>query len=303
MAKRAKKVKAAGAKRAGLPIGGIVLGQNNYGKSKVRMVKVSRAGKKHTVREISVDIALEGDFEPIHRGRNERCLPTDTMKNTVYAMGKEHALETIESFALDLGGHFMGVNQWVAAARVQVQQVPWNRVRVGGKDHPHCFTKGTEERQTCDIAMGESESYVVSGIEDLVILKSTDSAFWGYPKSRYTTLPETRDRIMASSVTAQWLLTEKGVKRGAFAKYREAVRAALIETFAEHKSESVQHTLLAMGEAALKACPEVDRIRLSMPNKHCLLVNLKAIGLKNENEIFVPTDEPYGLIEGTVERR
>ena len=119
---------------------------------------------------------------------------------------------------------------------------------------------------------------------------------------KFTTLPETRDRIMASSVAVQWLLSDAGVKKGRFGVYREAVRAALIGTFAAHKSESVQHTLYAMGEAALKACPEVDQIRLSMPNKHCLLVNLKPFGMKNDNEIFVPIDEPFGLIEATVVR-
>lgn len=280
-----------------------VLAQNNYGKSNVRMVKVSRKGRTHTVREVSVDIALEGDFEAVHtRGDNARCVPTDTMKNTVYAMGKSHPLETIESFAVDLGKHFLKLASWVDTARVEVAQTPWDRVVAGGKPHPHCFTKGTEERQTCDVLLAAGETQVISGIKQLVVLKSTDSAFSGYPKVKFTTLPETRDRIMASSVTAQWLLSDAGVKKGRFGAYREKVRAALIGTFAGHKSESVQHTLFAMGEAALAACPEVDQIRLSMPNKHCLLINLRPFGMKNDNEIFVPTDEPYGLIEATVVR-
>lgn len=282
-----------------------VLGQNNYGKSKVRLVKVSRAGKRHTVRELSVDIALEGDFEAVHTlGDNAKCLPTDTMKNTVYALAKDHAIETIESFALHLGRHFVSRNRQVRSARVRISQTPWERLKSGRGEHPHCFLKGSEERQTCEVRVDRSGEAVTGGIEGLIILKSTDSAFSGYLKDEYTTLPETRDRIFCTSVTATWVMGGggKATRRADFGGVREAVRAALIGTFAAHKSESVQQTLFAMGGAALKAVRAIDSIRLSLPNKHCLLVNLAPFGLKNPNEIFVPTDEPHGLIEATVGR-
>lgn len=280
-----------------------VLGENNYGKSRVRMVKVSRQGKRHTVREVDVAIALEGDFDAIHMaGDNSKCLPTDTMKNTVYALGKDHPLETIESFALHLAKHFVTNNSQVTAARVQISQVPWERVSMRGREHSHCFTKGSEERQVCDVRVSRNGANVAAGIEGFVILKSTDSAFSGYPKDAFTTLPETRDRIFCTSVTARWECVTSKNKRIDFAACREKIRRALVETFAHHKSESVQQTLFEMGEAALKACKMIDRIRLSMPNKHCLLVNLKPFGMENANEIFVPTDEPHGLIEATIER-
>jgi urate oxidase len=283
---------------------GVRLGQNNYGKSRVRMVKVSRAGKRHTVREVSVDIALEGDFEAVHcDGDNSLCLPTDTMKNTVYALGKDHPLESVESFGLDLARHFVSRNKQVSKARVRVTAVPWERVTVRGKKHPHCFTKGSEERQACEVTLDRGGRAGVAGvIEGLVILKSTDSAFAGYSKDEYTTLPETRDRIFATSVTARWVFGSRA-ERADFENCRETIRRAMVETFAAHKSESVQHTLYAMGEGALKACKAIESVRLSMPNKHCLLVNLSPFGMENRNEVFVPIDEPHGLIEATVERR
>ncbi len=281
------------------------LGRNSYGKSRVRMVKVSRKGKVHTVREVTVDIALEGDFEAVHSaGDNANCLPTDTMKNTVYALGKDHPLETIESFALDLAGHFVVRNRQVAGARVRIASVPWDRTVVGGRAHPHCFTKGSEERQVCEVELKrQAGPVVVGGLEGLIILKSTDSSFAGYPKDEFTTLPETDDRILATSLTARWTFGGQRPERAEFASCRDSIRRALVETFAGHRSRSVQHTLYAMGEAALKACRAVDSVRLSMPNKHCLLVNLAPFGMSNSNEVFVPVDEPFGLIEATVERR
>lgn len=280
----------------------IVLGQNNYGKSKVRMVKVSREGARHTVREISVDIALEGDFEAIHcSGDNAKCLPTDTMKNTVYALGKGHPLDSIESFAIVLGRHFVEKTAPVTAARVRISQVPWDRLAVEGKEHPHAFSKGSDERQTCEVRVEKSGGVAIEGgFNSLLLLKSTDSAFSGYLKDSFTTLPETRDRIFATSVTATWKYVSE---KADFAGCRGAIREAMMRTFAGHKSESVQQTLYAMGEAALKQCSAIENIRLSLPNIHCLLVNLKPFGMENQNEIFVPTDEPHGLIEATIERK
>ncbi|MGH7131766.1 MAG: factor-independent urate hydroxylase [Phycisphaerales bacterium] len=285
-----------------------VLGQNNYGKSRVRMVKVSRAGKRHTVREISVDIALEGDFDAIHtEGDNRLCLPTDTMKNTVYALGKDHPIETIESFGLHLAEHFVRRNQQVRAAAVRVSQTPWERVAVRGREHPHTFVKGSEERQECEVRCERAGRGVmcsiVGRIDGLVILKSTDSAFSGYPRDEFTTLPETRDRIFCTSVTAEWNFESKSPAKLDFGGSRESIRQAMINTFAAHKSESVQQTLYAMGEAALRVCRAIRSIRLSLPNKHCLLVNLAPFGMANKNEIFAPTDEPHGLIEATIGRK
>ncbi len=281
------------------------LGQNNYGKSRVRMVKVSRDVRTrcHRVTELTVDISLEGRFEAIHTlGDNSLCLHTDTMKNTVYALGKDHPIDTIESFALHLGRHFVRNNPQVASARVRIAQVPWERAAVRGREHPHCFTKGSDERQTSEVIVTRKVASVQSGIEGLVILKSTDSAFSGYPKDRFTTLPETRDRIFCTSMAATWTYTATKLARLDFTTHRAAIRRALVEAFATHKSESVQQTLYAMGEAALGACRAARSIRLSMPNKHCLLINLKPFGIENANEVFVPTDEPHGLIEATVQR-
>jgi urate oxidase len=73
---------------------------NSYGKSLVRLTKVTRKKDRHELKEIAVDICLEGAFEEAYtRGDNSMVVPTDTMKNTVYALASKHELADIEGFA------------------------------------------------------------------------------------------------------------------------------------------------------------------------------------------------------------
>jgi urate oxidase len=273
---------------------------NRYGKTRVRMVKVLRQGERHELRDITAHISLEGDFVSSYtQADNSKVLPTDTMKNTVYALGKHHPLDTIESFALHLGRHFVGTVPHVSSATVRIEQTGWGRISVAGREHEHSFIRGSNEKPMCQVVVGREGASVESGIDDLVILKTTDSGFSGFMRDAFTTLKETGDRIMGTSVAARW---NYSVADSNFARERAAVRTALLECFAGHKSESVQHTLYAMGEAALNAAKGVRRISLTMPNRHCLLVDLTPFGMKNHNEIFLPIDEPSGLIEATLER-
>lgn len=279
-----------------------LLGRNSYGKSLVRVLKVVRNGAVHDICELSVNIALHGEFTNAHtHGDNTDVLPTDTMKNTVYVRAKDHALDSIESFALDLTAHFVATHAPAAGAQVSIAMTSWNRAQVAGRPHEHTFIRGTQERALCEVTLDRgSEPLVRSGFAGLVILKSTDSAFSGFTRDRYTTLKDADDRIFCTSVSAWWAFPR--FRATDFAQARSTVRDALVETFALHKSKSVQHTLFAMGQSALARCPSIDSVSLSMPNKHCLLVDLSPFGLENRNEVFVPTDEPHGLIEAVVTR-
>jgi urate oxidase len=265
---------------------------NSYGKSGIRLVKVVRRDGRHDIRDLTVAVRFEGAFEPAHvLGDNSNVLPTDTMKNTVYALAKEKADEEIEEFALFLSDHFLRENPQVSRAEISVEQRAWDRI--GGT----AFEGSGGERRTARVTRSREGVSVESGLKDLLILKSAQSGFSGFKRDRFTTLKETKDRILATSLTAVW---SHGSSDGPFAGSWEGVRRTLLETFSSHDSASVQHTLYAMGEAALANHPGLSQIRLTMPNKHHLLVDLSRFGLKNENEIFVATEEPYGLIEATV---
>ena len=275
-----------------------VLSWNRYGKSRIRLVKVRRAGGIHDIVDLTVDVQLEGAFEPVYvDGDNPPCLATDTMKNTVYAIARTDPIEHAELFAQRLAEHFAGKPS-VARARISVEEQRWDRLAADGQPHPHAFVQAGDEHWTAVVTREADASRVVSGLAHLVVLKTAESAFSGFPRDAFTTLPDTDDRLLATSITASWTYREGTTDFGV----RGRSRAALLETFAAHRSRSVQHTLYAMGEAALAAAADATEITLTLPNRHHLLVDLAPFGLDNPNEIFVATDQPYGVIEATIKR-
>jgi urate oxidase len=276
----------------------ICLGENNYGKQRVRILQVVRRPDRHDIKELALGIRLEGDFESAHsKGDNRKVLPTDTMKNTVYALAKQHAIGSPEEFCLRLANHFLSRNPQVSRVRVEAAQTLWSRLSVGGKPHPHTFTSSTSEKRTATLAATREEKALHGGIDGLVVLKTTDSAFEHFLRDEYTTLKEDRDRILATAIRAVWLYRDNPTD---FDATWDGVRKALLESFAGHDSESLQHTLYAMGEAVLKKFAGIREIQLSLPNKHYNLVDTSPFHLDNPKEIFLPADEPHGLIEATL---
>jgi urate oxidase len=277
---------------------GIVLGPNQYGKAEVRVVAVDRSVPRHRLKDLTVSTALRGDFAAAHRhGDNAHVLATDTQKNTVFAFARD-GIGEIEDFGLRLARHLAGVYPWISGARVEIAEHGWDRIQVGGRPHDHAFTRAGDEVRTAVVTVHEGREWVLSGLSGLVVLKTTGSAFSGFPRDRYTTLAETDDRILATAVTARWRHTEPADWADSFA----GIRADLVETFATLPSEALQQTLFRMGEAVLSGRSELAEIRLSMPNKHHFLQDLEPFGLDNPKIVYHADDRPYGLIQGTVQR-
>jgi urate oxidase len=278
----------------------ILLGPNQYGKAENRLVHVTRNGAVHEIKDLNVSVALSGDMADTHlSGDNAKVLPTDTQKNTVFAFAREQGVGEIEEFGLRLASHFVDSQEAVHGARVRIEEYSWERIAVGGTPAPHSFQRSGVETRTAAVTYDGEAAWVVSGLQDLVVLNSTGSEFWGYPRDRYTSLPETNDRILATAVTAQW---RHAAAEGDWGKSYAESRRHLVEAFAETHSLSLQQTLYAMGQRVLENRPEVVEVRLSLPNKHHFVVDLSAFGLDNPNEVFFAADRPYGLIEGTVVR-
>lgn len=272
---------------------GITLGPNRYGKAETRVVRVSRTGDRHELADLNVSVALSGDMTATHlSGDNTNVLTTDAQKNTVNAFAADGVGEP-EEFALRLARHFVDSQPAILRARVHVERYGWDRLG------PHSFARSGGEVRTATIAYDGDRACVVSGLTDLVLLNSTDSEFRGYVVDRYTTLPETDDRILATSVTAQWRHLEAEAD---WAKSYAEARRLMVGAFTGTYSKSLQQTLYAMGHAVLEGRDELAEVRFSLPNKHHLLVDLSPFGLDNPNEVFHADDRPYGLIEGTVLR-
>jgi urate oxidase len=276
------------------------LGFHRYGKSRVRVMKVAREGARHTVHDLDVDVSLGGRFEATHlTGDNRDVVPTDTMKNTIYALAHDHEFGSIEGFGIRLGTHFLSRDAPVDTVGVRIRGGAWRRIRTESGPHEHAFLRSKREARGCDVRVDRSGTRVSASIRKLELLKTTRSAFREFFHDEFTTLQDASDRVLATSVTAKW---DYDPLPEDFDVAWTSVREALVTTFADHDSLSVQHTLYAMGCAALAACDEAARIHLVLPNRHCLWVDLEAFGCANENVIFRPVDEPYGRIEAVVER-
>ena len=278
----------------------ITFGDNQYGKAEVRLVRITRDGDRHQIKDLNVSTSLRGDFADAHlAGDNAKVVATDTQKNTVYAFAQQYGVGEIEEFGLRLGRHFVDSFEWVTGAQVRIEEYGWDRITVDGAEHGHAFSRAGGGTRTTVVTIDGPSAWVVSGLTDLVVLKSTGSEFWGFPRDRYTSLGETSDRILATAVTARW---RYGSLMWTGPRATPTCGAILLESFAVKHSLALQQTLYYMGEQVLLAHPEVAEIRMSMPNKHHFLVDLSPFGLPNDNEVYYAADRPYGLIEGTVTR-
>jgi urate oxidase len=286
----------------------ILLGANQYGKAECRLVRVTRDTDRHEIEDLSVTSQLRGDFAAAHTvGDNAHVVATDTQKNTVYAFAKEHGVGSPERFLLTLGRHFVEDFPWVTGGRWAAEQYTWSRIVVDGpagrREHDHAFVRSGQETRTSVVQIEDGAVQVVSGLKDCVVLKTTGSEFSGFPRDRYTTLADTTDRVLATSVTAWWRYAPSGPVDGLdFNALYDGIRATLVETFAQVHSLALQQTLFAMGTAVLEEFRDVAECRFSMPNKHHFLVDLEPFGLTNPGEVFYAADRPYGLIEAAVLR-
>jgi urate oxidase len=277
------------------------LGENRYGKSRVRVMKVIRHETHHAMKEWNVRVLLHGDFGSCFTaGDNSKILPTDTMKNTVYYLARESKAGTLEEFAIELVDYLLTNNPQINRASAEIEEKSWIQIPIDGVPHPTTYTLGGPELQTTEVVSERGgERTITSGINGLVILKTTKSAFTGYIKDKLTTLPEVSDRIFGTRATAAWDYSRPPQD---YSAARASAIETLLKVFAEHDSLSVQHTLYDIGEAMLAAVPEMARVKLTMPNLHCNLVDLSRFGQDNPNQIFVPIDEPHGYIEAVIER-
>ncbi len=274
------------------------LQENAYGKCDVRLVKVARGPERHEVKDLTVSTVCTGDFEAAYvAGDNRNVVPTDTMKNIIYAMAADHPLTTIEEFGLSLAERLLEYKQFTHT-EIAIEENLWQHLRLGGHLYPASFTR-TLERRTAQIQASRAGVVVRSGIADLLLLKTSGSAFAGFHHDPYTTLAETADRLLQTVVQATWGYVDGSV---VYTETWEQVRQRILESFARHASRSVQHTLYTIGEAILDGVPAVADVHLSLPNQHCLAVDLKQFGLENRNEVFLPVFEPSGFITAYIVR-
>lgn len=278
----------------------IVLAKNQYGKAEVRLVKITRDTARHQIEDLNVTSQLHGDFESAHtEGDNGHVVPTDTQKNTVYGLARD-GVGSPEAFLVRLGEHFTDSFDWVTGGRWAAEQYTWDRI----EDHDHAFSRNMSEVRTAVLEIADGRQEILGGLSGLTVLKSTGSEFHGYPVDQYTTLKETTERILATDVNARWRYNPDAVAAGDldYNAVYASVRTQLLRGFANTHSLALQQTMFEMGRLVLGAHPEIEEIRMSLPNKHHFLVDLEPFGQDNPHEVFFAADRPYGLIEATIQR-
>lgn len=279
----------------------IILGKHQYGKAENRVVRIYRDSPRHEIRDVNVSTCLRGDFSDAHLiGDQSAVLPTDTQKQTAYAYAKEKGLTAIEEYGLALARHFVSDVVPVQAARIEIDEYAWERAVVDGAEHDHTWVRSGQEVRTAAVTVDGTDEWVIGGLKDLVLLKSTGSEFAGFLSDEYTLLEPTHDRVMATSLVAQWRFTATtGIP---WNEVYAGVKALLVKRFAVVHSRALQQTLYEMGKAVLEHYPVLTEVRLSAPNKHHFVYDLAPFGLENNNEVFNADDRPYGLIQATVTR-
>jgi urate oxidase len=276
----------------------IILGKNQYGKAENRVVRIYRDTPRHEIHDVNVSTCLRGDFSAAHlAGDQSEVLPTDTQKQTAYAYAKEKGLTSIEDYGLALARHFVHDVEPVTGARIEIDEYAWERAVVDGAEHNHTWIRKGQEVRTAAVTVDGDGEWVIGGFKELVILKSTGSEFAGFLVDPYTVLEPTHDRVMATSLTAQWRFTSTEVD---WEQTYAGVKTQMVRQFALVQSLALQQTLYEMGRAVLEAYPLITEIRLAAPNRHHFVYNLSPFGLENDNEVFNADDRPYGFIQATV---
>jgi len=279
----------------------IRLGENSYGESHVRFLRVVQQQGRHDVKEVTVEVRFEGDFEEAHAtGNNRKILPADTIKNTVYVLARQYPVEALEEFCLHLVEHFLTYNPQVTGVRVEAKENLWPRVPLGGKPHPHVFALAGNEKRTTTLSSTRQETIVRGGIENLIVLKTAKSSFEKFIRDPYTTLKDDRERILSAAIGADWLYEREADVE--FGPVWHGARQALLETFADHDGNSVQHTMYAMGKAVLESIDNIREIHLCMTDRYYALADLAPFGLDNPQAVFIPSADRSGVIEATLRK-
>jgi urate oxidase len=273
---------------------------NKYGKGRVRIMRIHRDGERQEVSQLNIKAMLDGDFSRTYtHADNSNTISTDTIKNVVNVVARENTGLCSEEFCQVLARKYLDTYPQVASVAITAHETKWSRLTIGGKPHPHSFVLDGNGEPTVEVSMTRTGSSLSSGIDGFTFMKSTQSGWANYLKDRYTTIPETTDRMCATSMVASW---NWSAKPASYPATNKKILDTLLEVFSTTYSSSVQDSLYRMGEAVLATVAEISEISMACPNIHFIPMNLSAFGLDNNNQVFLPTDEPHGQIECTVGR-
>ena len=280
----------------------VKLAHNTYGESHIRLLRVMRRGSVHELKDLTLSVRFEGDFDAAHSaGDNRKILPANTMANTVYVLARQYPAEAVEEFALHIVEHFLTYNPQLSRIRVAAAERPWSRILIAEKPHASAFISNAGERRTTSVTATREDTILQSGIENLLVLKTTGAAFEGFLRDPYTTPQNAPNSIVSVEISATWTHTSSE-SDAPFSATWHGIRKILLETFANHQGRSLQHTAFAMGQAVLDNFETTVEVHLALADNLYSVIDLKPFGMENDAEVFIPAEEPRGLINVTLRR-
>lgn len=278
----------------------MALTYNRYGKGRVRVLRLDRERPEHEVRELSILAMLEGGFGRAYTDAdNSAVVATDTIKNIVNALARDHLTADSETFADIVARFFLERYAQVSKADIRAVETRWRRMTLAGAPQPHAFTLDGNGRPFAHVVATREGAEIRSGIESFTFMKTTQSGWSNFHADEYRTLADTDDRIVATAMDATWTWQSAPTS---YPAANAALMDAMMGEFVSTYSHGVQDSMYRMGEAALAAVPEVAQVRFGMPNKHYIPMNLAKFGRDATGTVFLPTDEPHGQIEAVVAR-
>jgi urate oxidase len=277
-----------------------VIRASSQGESRVRVLRIVRRGDRHDARDLSVACRFEGSFVAAFReGRADGLLPGETLKNIVYGVARERGAEDIEVFGLALCERLLTEHPQLTRVRVDVDEQRWARLEAGGRVQGQAFAAGSPEKRTAAVTSNGAQTAVVSGIEDLVLMRTSGLVERDPREADPSGVTDGVQRLLVAALSARWTYTSADVT---FASYRQGVRATIVDTFAWHATRSVQHTLYNIADVVLASYQEIADITLALRERPYRPADLFSEGVDNPDELFVALNEPLGVVEVTVER-
>ncbi|KAL9555723.1 hypothetical protein MBANPS3_002220 [Mucor bainieri] len=291
----------------------VYLKKARYGKDLVRLMRVYKEGNVQHCTELTVRLLLEGDIETSYtKADNSVVVTTDTCKNTVNICAKRSQnVDNIEVFGQEITEHVLKQYAHISGAFVDIIKHKWTRLIVDGKPHNHSFVRDGEDIQTTSVHhyRAGNEVRITSGLDKLLVLKTTGSAFHGFYTDEYTTLVPVWDRIFSTAVDCKWTFVSKSpstLRNVDFKAIHAGVKQITCDTFAKDDSASVQATLYLMQQQILAKFPAVAEVSYALPNKHYVGVDMSKFNIDNAGknmEVYHPQADPSGLITATAARK
>ncbi|MDE8345149.1 MAG: urate oxidase, partial [Acidocella sp.] len=224
-----------------------------YGKGRVRLMRVARTTPRHEIRELSLEIMLDGDFAASFTSDdNTKVIATDSIKNIANALARQHPALENEPFLATIATYFLDHYRQISRVSIIAHETAWDRLMVDGTPHDHAFVKAANGQPGALLTANRAGTEIRSGITGFTCLKTTQSGWTGYVIDGMTTLPETTDRIFSTAMNVHWTWQ---ATPSSYATANRAIIAAMMTMFATTYSPSVQHSLYLMGSAALAAVP------------------------------------------------